>query len=128
MRQPSRNENASSPGQTAVSFESGREMSNRRSGDGLMMVRQPLVGARDKEVYKHVDRPAALGERCIQRRRGQAQEIGRAEVGDHSARPQGARETTDLGVAERQVAAAAMVLPWRDDADSKPPQSSLDRM
>src|SRR5262249_22490084 len=97
MRQPKRKENGTSPGQHAVDAASGREMSySPPSSDGFIALCQLFVVAGLQEVLEHVHRAPAFGERRVQRRRGQAQKVGWAEVRDHAVRPQRPRNSPRL--------------------------------
>ena len=71
----------------AVAAESGREMSIS-SGDGGIAVREFEVGGGFEDRFQHADGPLALGERRVQRGRGEPQQVRRAVVGDHAPRPQ----------------------------------------
>src|SRR5262245_47315337 len=91
IRQPSRNENGTSPGQQAVVAVSGRDRSYRReSGDEGIAIRECFVGAIRQQLGEDGHRPLTLGERRVQRCRTETEQVGRAKVGDHATGTQSA--------------------------------------
>src|SRR5262245_34129480 len=89
--QPRRNLNGTSPGQHAVPSASGREMSIS-SGDAGIVIWELVVGVGAQDLFEDVDRADAFGKRRVKRGRAKSQEVGRAEVRNHSTGSKGARE------------------------------------
>ena len=83
--QARRNGTACRPASTAVPAASGRLTSmTRRQVTGASASGSPSWRS-GQDHFEHRDGPLALGERGVQRARGEPQQVWRAEVGDHAA-------------------------------------------